>query len=247
MEIEFTVPYPRPTKLSDPNYDFRGCEYLLDELLNTPDQSMGWQEYRELFGPYLPAGTYEEVVYFLPHAFIHLKFNPVDAEDFCNAVFGFCSKNKDQLTTDKLIDTVRTQIMLCLIEWTKIFEFKHYPCNDKQQNHSNLKYTDIVHNSSLVVGALICLTEFETYKDVAINFLKSLQCHNGNLTKACWYLEFTKQYSYPILAPSKKTFVLQSCNSTESLTSAYEVVFPFVVKDDRSTTYWNDLFYKLGL
>jgi hypothetical protein len=65
--IPFAVPHPRPRRLSDPFGDF--CDESLARLLDTPDDQLRWNHFKQLLGPFLPAGNYEEIVYFLPFAF----------------------------------------------------------------------------------------------------------------------------------------------------------------------------------
>lgn len=58
---------PRPMRLSDPGGDFLDEEEL-KTILATPDQQMGFYEFNCLFQGRLPAGEYDEVIYFLPMA-----------------------------------------------------------------------------------------------------------------------------------------------------------------------------------
>jgi Pyruvate/2-oxoacid:ferredoxin oxidoreductase delta subunit len=58
--------FRRPQKLSDPFRDFSQEE--LQQIINTKDNQMGFHELNCLFNSFLPAGTYDEVVYFFPIA-----------------------------------------------------------------------------------------------------------------------------------------------------------------------------------
>lgn len=124
MKPAFQVPYPRPTNLSDPYYDFDGCD--LKALAARPIDEMKWDDYQYLFGPHLPAGTYEEVMFFLPYAFDFLKINHNDSLDVTYAVFGFCSINKDKLQRDGLLEIVQAKILDCLQVWSQEFNITHY-------------------------------------------------------------------------------------------------------------------------
>lgn len=86
---------PRPNKLSDPYHDF--VEEHLEELLNTADPEMHWRHYQNLLGPYAPAGTYDEVVYFLPRAFDYMMHGKDVLEEVPLAIVCFSSQNADEL------------------------------------------------------------------------------------------------------------------------------------------------------
>lgn len=75
---DFRMSYCRPTVLSDPNRDFSEDE--LNNIINTPDNAMGWDELSCIFQPFLPAGSYEENVYFLPVALRFIVENDEDGE-----------------------------------------------------------------------------------------------------------------------------------------------------------------------
>lgn len=58
--------YLRPTQLSDPCGDF--SEEELNAILAKPDEKMGFYEFDCLFQSVLPAGEYDEVIYFFSRA-----------------------------------------------------------------------------------------------------------------------------------------------------------------------------------
>jgi hypothetical protein len=90
-EPAFHVRQSRPHQLSDPGFDFWPEE--LKRLLAVCDQELTWADFQSLPGPYLPAGTYDEVIYDLPLALKHLRDHTKDAGDMMDAVVGFCSRN----------------------------------------------------------------------------------------------------------------------------------------------------------
>ena len=87
----FSTPYKGPSKLSDPHTD--NSPHMLKNLLKKSDAELGWSDYSILFGPHLPGGTYNEVMYFLPRAFTYLKEQNNDAFELVTLIFGFCSNN----------------------------------------------------------------------------------------------------------------------------------------------------------
>ena len=69
-EPPFTVPHPRPTRLTN-----RGCCWSGEELngiLAKADADLDWRDYRTLFENPRCTGTYEELVYFLPWGLAYL-------------------------------------------------------------------------------------------------------------------------------------------------------------------------------
>jgi hypothetical protein len=78
--------HPRPKRLSDPFHD--NTPESLRELLSKSDTDMRWADFACLLGPHLPAGTYEEVAYFLPLAFDYIGANEKDALTFARRSVG---------------------------------------------------------------------------------------------------------------------------------------------------------------
>lgn len=56
--------YKKPTRLSDPMSDFSPEE--LNGILLKQDAELGWRDFDRIFQGKMPAGTYEEVCYFIP-------------------------------------------------------------------------------------------------------------------------------------------------------------------------------------
>ena len=140
--IEFTTDYQRPVKLSDPYHDFN--KQTLKKILKTKDEDFTWWEYQCIFGPHLPAGTYEEITYFLPMAFSYMIDHEDDALDMVTAIFGFCSKNIAELEKDKLAVTVRAAISQCLLHWSRELNIIHFDRNACKDKGWGLDYKDYI-------------------------------------------------------------------------------------------------------
>jgi hypothetical protein len=119
--------YGRPRALSDPFYD--NTPASLRELLSRGDSELRWRDFKTLLGPHLPAGTYEEVAYFLPLAFDCISNDKTVALDLCSSVVWFCSKYEEQLTADKVVDAARGQLRGLLRQWTSQFNVTHFDRN----------------------------------------------------------------------------------------------------------------------
>ncbi len=71
--------YQKPTRLSDPGSDFSPEE--LNRILSKTDAELDWADFDCLFFGKMPAGTYEEVRYYIPLACAYIE-NQRDACDF---------------------------------------------------------------------------------------------------------------------------------------------------------------------
>lgn len=201
LQTKIPTVRPRPTKLSDPFWDF--TEELLEELLNTPDNEMNWRHYQNFLGPHLPAGTYDEVVYFLPRAFDYMVACIMKAHDFDwenyqppnneileyvpRAIVGFCSHHAEELQSDGILPHVREAIRECLRLWITKFEVVHRPLPE-----SGVRYFDYVIQSEDVNDFVENLIEFKRHGDLVVEFLEELANHEGNTTRAAWFLEIAR-------------------------------------------------------
>lgn len=195
MKPAFQVPYRRPNKLSDPYKDFSECR--LKELVGIPVNDLKWSDYSNLFGPHCPAGTFKEVIYYLPYGFTFLKLDHKKAFQIIDAIFGFCSENKESLEKHGLLETVCFQIRDCLNSWSKDFKAVGYDKNNKHSKGWSLyDHHDGVYNSDLICESICILIEFKTLKDIALSFVESLAYHNNDPTKAAWFLLINRDYQY---------------------------------------------------
>lgn len=116
--------HARPRALTDPSNDNAPAD--LKALLRKGDGLLRWGDFNTLLGPHLPAGTYEEVAYFLPLAFDYIRSVDTVALDLCSSLVWFCSEYKEQLAADRAIDTARQQILGLLRNWTSRFNVAHF-------------------------------------------------------------------------------------------------------------------------
>ena len=95
--------YKKPVRLSDPMSDFSQEE--LAGILSKKDTELDWRDFDCLFQGKLPAGTYEEVRYYIPLACSYIE-NQSDACDFFEHFFVWIEDNCERLKEDDLIDPV---------------------------------------------------------------------------------------------------------------------------------------------
>ena len=95
--------YPKPTRLSDPGSDFSPEE--LNRILSKADAELDWADFDRLFFGKMPAGTYEEVRYYIPLACAYIE-NQCDACNFFEHFSIWIEDNYARLKEDGLIAPV---------------------------------------------------------------------------------------------------------------------------------------------
>ncbi len=240
----FKTNYKKPKKLSDPYYDFTPC--MLNDLLRKSDEELIWSDYANLFGPHLPAGTYEEVMYYLPKAFHYLKLNEEDSLDLVTPIFGFCSINLEKLADDGLSATIKSNILECLNYWIREFRIVHYDKPACLKKGWGINYQDLVYNSDVICKSTSELVRFETLEELAIKFVQSLAYHKGEFTKAAWFLEYSRA-RFDVYTPPNNEIIQEMLTNKELLNNAYAVVWAEAMEESASPTYWRDTFNRLEI
>lgn len=95
--------YRKPVRLSDPMSDFSQEE--LAGILSKNDMELDWRDFDCLFQGKLPAGTYEELRYYIPLACSYIE-KQADACDFLEHFSVWIEGNCKQLKEDDLIAPV---------------------------------------------------------------------------------------------------------------------------------------------
>ena len=95
--------YRKPARLSDPMSDFSQEE--LNAILSKNDSELGWADYDRIFQGKLPAGTYEEVRYYIPPVCAFIE-NQRDACNFFEHFSVWIEDHYAQLKEDGLIAPV---------------------------------------------------------------------------------------------------------------------------------------------
>lgn len=238
------VRQPRPDRLSDPFSDFTPAS--LKRLLAVPDDKMGWSELQQLFGPFLPAGTYDESVYFLPHALEHLITHEHEALDLETAVIWFCSEYAERLEADHYLPDVKGQLLRCLKAWTRDFRVQHYDADACARKGWGCRRFDHVLNSELVCQSLEDLVRFERHRDVALEFFHSLLGNLAQPLAASWFLELARARSDVYQPPNDPEFSGPLCDRS-LLARAAVTVLEKCVPTEALPTYWDDTFTLLEL
>jgi hypothetical protein len=236
------VVQPRPAKLSDPFSDFNAAG--LKRLLKVPDDEMRWYDLQKILGPFLPAGTYDESVYFLPRALDHLVAHEENALDLVTAVFWFCSQYAEKLSSDGYLDDVRTWIQVCFSFWTREFRVMHFDADACAKKGWNRRHFDCVRNSEVVCEGLGDLVRFERHRDIALRVVESLAAALDQSLAAAWFLELARSGTDVYYLPNDPALKAM-LSDRNLLKSAAATVRDHCIKDEQSPTYWGDTFSKL--
>ena len=240
--ITVKIPYPRPRKLSDPHSDF--TPKLLAELLATPDNQLQWNHFQNLLGPFLPAGTYRESVYFLPLAFNYLRRSD-DALEFTTSVTWFVSEYADDLAADGLLDECRTEITSCLLHWMRDFTVLHFDRDACAAKGWGLWYFDYVQRSQDICETLCDLDRFARHADLADAFISQLVSSDEPVSVG-WFFELARGQDDVYHPPTRESFH-RHFSDVALLTHKQAIAEEHLAPVTASPTYWNDVFTKLGL
>jgi hypothetical protein len=238
----FVTHYKKPDRLSDPYRDYPDT----GALLSKNDDELGWLEYRLLFGPYLPAGTYEEVMYYLPKAFEHLKHHAEDALEFVSAIFGFCSINIEKLKEDGLELTIRQEILDCLLYWCRTFTVIHFDKVACAASGRNAEYMNFIDNCQIICEGITELVRFQSLKTVAVEFVEWIADFQDDINRASWFLELSCE-QVATYTPFEDEEICRILADKELLDRAYEVVWERILYERVGQTYWRDTLNHLGL
>ena len=95
--------YKKPTRLSDPGGDFSPEE--LNGILLKQDAELGWRDFDRIFQGKMPAGTYEEVRYYIPLACAYIEMQR-DACYFFEHFSSWIEDNYARLIEDGFINLI---------------------------------------------------------------------------------------------------------------------------------------------
>lgn len=232
-------------KLSDPFHDF-GRE-MLGQLLDVPDEQLEWHHLQNLLGPFLPAGTYQESVYFLPFAFEFLHREENNALDVTTSVTWFISEYGDDLMRDGLLDECRSKIEGCLLHWTRDFTVEHFDNDGCAAKGWKSSYCDYVRRSEVICETLCDLERFIRHADLADRFITFL-ASSPMPARAGWFLELARaQYAADIRHPPARESFLSCFTDARLLARKRAIIVKHLAATTASSTYWRDVFSRLGL
>ncbi len=235
----FRTPYPRPLFLSDPGNDFTFEE--LERIVNTPNPELGWSEFRDLFAVGLPAGSYEESVYFLPLAIEYMCSGKEGAFEFFSSVIHFVSDHAEQLSDDQLLIPVQNAFQECFEKWTSTFRVQHYDREACKRMGSGLYYCDLVENADFVCELIWELISFKTLAHWADVMVESLASRHSDPIKSAWFLHCILQMRRGDYEAERE--ILVTLNADQPLIEYHGgIVLEHLVPSEASPTYWEEVF-----
>jgi hypothetical protein len=237
--------HPRPQSLSDPFHD--NTSDSRRQLLSKADDALRWDDFKSLLGPHLPAGTYEEVVYFLPLAFDYIRANKSDALDLCSSLIWFCSEYASQLASDKVLEPARSELRDLLRDWTSRFVIIHFDKSACMAKGWRLQYCDLVEMSETVCEMLCDLVEYARHADIAERFICDLLDFGTNPFAAAWLLELIRSREAVAYRPPLMPRLEEAAIDHGLLRTAYELAQTDREIRESSPTYWRDTISKLGV
>ena len=236
------IPHPRPAKLSDPHRDF--TPKLLAELLATPDSQLQWNHLQNLLGPFLPAGTYQESVYFLPFAFAGLRRDD-DALELTASVTWFVSEYADNLASDGILDECRAEIMSCLLYWMRDFTVLHFDRAACAAKGWGLLCFDYVLRSEAICQTLCDLDRYNRHADLTDEFIARL-ASSDDPASVGWFLELARAQNDVCHPPVRASFH-RYFSDIAFLARKQAIAEEHLRSTTASPTYWDDAFLKIGL
>ncbi len=117
---------------------------MLQDILEKQPADLSWDDYQNLFGPYLPAGTYDEQRYYVPHFVEFLDQRPEHRLDLVAAWAGFSSLNWDFIVNDGAAEYILAVNRYLLRRMTQTFEVKHFDKDECRRMGWGLDYCDYI-------------------------------------------------------------------------------------------------------
>lgn len=216
-------------------------------LVSTSDGEMNWQHYMTLLGPHLPAGTYDEVVYFLPHAITYLWSHDEAALDLCTTIIWFASEYAEDLERDGLLAGVRAEMLELLRRWTRDFRIQHFDENACKAKGWRFKHRDLVKMSEVVCQSMQDLDRFHTHADLIDSFLRGVLIDfEQQPVKAAWLVELAHA-RHNVYTPPSTPSVDAVLNDRDLIQRAMSVAIRADALRCQSPTYWQDVAVLLDL
>ena len=229
----------RPASLSDPFHDYSMADLpqLLKKLSTSPD----WSDLQAVLGPYLPAGTYEESVCFLPLAFDYVYEQKEGSYDLQTSLVWFASEYADELKQDKALGACRSAMQSLLQHWISNFQIDHYNLEACQSKGWCLSYADHVKLSSEIHELTSDLIRFKAHQDIAIDFYLELAASTDCVTHAAWLLELWRGQADRYLQIGDKQITAAINDLTHLKAAVNTLLDSDLVSDAQSPTYWRDM------
>lgn len=237
--IGLDIPFSKPGSLSDPGGDWELMEDKLNNIISKSEAELDWQDFHCLFQVGLPAGTYEESVYFLPHAFDYLAKDKDGSFEFMSDLFWFISENITRMEADSFAGEVKKALSDLLNVWVDNFNVEHFDKAACVARGWSVESFNMLSKIEHVAGWIEDLVRFKALAQWAYEQIAPWCLQTVRFEDSAWCLALSKQQRLNLLiAPGDFWNLLQD---EERIIEHYELVMnnPKMKAVDRS--YWDSL------
>ena len=132
----------KPRQLSDPKHDY-GKRYL-EKILAKEDSELNAIDYRDLLNANVPAGTFDEVAYYLPLSINYLCLKLDDQLEMINSWVDFLYENRSNINDyfDIDVENILNQVFSYLIKNFKVIQINEAECKTLNLDINNSRYVE---------------------------------------------------------------------------------------------------------
>lgn len=214
--------YEKPTRLSDPGGDFSPEE--LNRILSKADAELEWADFDRLFFGKMPAGTYEEVRYYIPLTCAYIE-NQRDACNFFEHFSIWIEDNYARLKEDGFVNPVVAAFHNLFRNATSSFEL--------ERNGGHAVYPSACASVESVLEAMFRLASAcpEFRPDALFSELKEIM----NFVHAQWIVYIVTEMA--MLSPEKIRTVISASEYQKAL-AVIEENLDLILNDATAYDFW---------
>ena len=212
----------KPTHLSDPGSEFSPEE--LTRILSREDAELDWADFDCLFFGKMPAGTYEEVRYYIPLVCAYIE-NQRDACNFFEHFSIWVEENYARLKEDGLINPIVSAFHALFRKATSSFSLEY--------NGDHAVYPSACASVESALEALFRLSPScpEFRPDALFSELKE----DMNFVHAQWIVYISTEMT--MLSPEKIRTVISASDYQKAL-SVIEENIDLILNDEIAYDFW---------
>ena len=216
--------YQKPARLSDPGGDFSPEE--LNRILSKADAELDWADFDRLFQGKMPAGTYEEVRYYIPLTCAYIE-NQRDACDFLEHFSIWIEDNYARLKEDGLIAPIVSAFQTLFRKATSSFDLEY--------NGDHVVYPSACASVESVLEAMFRLSPAcpEFRPDALFTELKE----NMSFVHAEWIVCISTELA--MLSPEKIRTVISASDYQRAL-AVIEENIDLILNDATAYDFWKE-------
>jgi hypothetical protein len=194
----------------------------------------------------IPAGTYEEVIYFLPLAFRSILASEMLAGEIIPDVISFVSDHDIQFRKDNLSEPSRDCLREFLVTWSQDFNIVDHITQRPVEGFERIKHIYYVKFSDLIVMMTGEFIRHHTYRDIAESFVRDLAAFETDAKKAAWFLEYAQRRKDPWF-PKMDEAIAALIHDEDALMKAALVILDTFPPNTPLPPYWRQAFRALRL